>query len=48
MTVVAGEYKTPTRALGMPSMAWLSFSLQYLVLASPPIYALPQTLIEYE
>lgn len=48
MTVVVGEYKTSTRALGMSSMAWISFSVQYLVLASPPIYALLQTLIECE
>ena len=48
MTVAVGEYKTSTIALGMSSMAWISFSLQYLVLASPPIYALLQTLIEYE
>ena len=48
MTVVVGDYKTSSRALGMSSMAWISFSLQYLVLASPPIYALPQILTEYE
>lgn len=43
MTVVAGEYKVPRALECHPQQ--LSFSLQYLVLASPPIYALPQTLI---
>lgn len=47
MTVVAGEYKVP-RALGMPSTLGYHSLYNTWCFASPPIYALPQTLIEYE